>query len=678
MEKSTKKGTSTKSTKKTPEIPIEIEGTLLTEVVGLDIATAQLNRLYEREIYTAEQLLGMAPLRYLDCTTLHTYESMLPGETVAMVVQVVGRKLCSGMTMFWVLDSTGRKFTVKTFDSSIKNRVKDKMKYFICGKVGGFNGIKDISEIIIISESLRCSEDLEKYQKITPVYSKIDGISKEYLQSKIDYLVDKFVPEEYLTADGQKYFKVIDRRSLYHKIHRPKSMLETKEAQRRLLFDDLYSFAKEMKDVNSEGKCNSSYAFNQVEHAKILLKNQPFELTSDQKKVCNEIVLKTRKGLKVNGLVQGDVGSGKTIVAASLMFSASSNNYQSVLMAPTGVLAYQHYEEISKEAEKLGLKAVYLSSGMKAKERREVLECIKSGEVSFIVGTHAVLSDDVEFANLALVIIDEEHRFGVAQRKKLLNNPEIHCVSMTATPIPRTLATAIYGESIDIYEIKSKPSGRKPIKTEFLESKAEAYKLIEEQLKLGHQAYIICPLVDESTAEAVKDLTPLKKEYENAVKYFKNYKVGYSNGQMSRQTMDQEINKFKNKEYDIIIATTIIEVGVNVPNSTVILINDAERFGMATLHQLRGRVGRNSLQSYCYLLSKDKNNAKLHALTKTNDGFEVSKFDMELRGTGEFAGLKQSGDNKRFRLYLSSPKTYNKIYESLDNSLYFIEIKKAA
>lgn len=353
-----------------------------------------------------------------------------------------------------------------------------------------------------------------------------------------------------------------------------------------------------------------------------------------------------KKSKPMNRLVQGDVGSGKTIVAITALFNCAMNGYQGALMAPTELLAQQHFISIESLISKWGIKTALLCGSTPKKQKDEILEAVKNGDIDIVVGTHALIQENVEFKNLALVITDEQHRFGVRQRGELINkghNP--HVLVMTATPIPRTLALFMYGD-MDISIINELPAGRQKVDTYFVRPsmRNKVYEFVKKEIKNGRQAYIVCPLVEESEKlEAESAVETFKKLKEV---YFKDFKVGMVHGKMNPYEKDLVMKKFKDKEIDILVSTTVIEVGINVPNATVMIIENAERFGLAQLHQLRGRVGRGNHKSYCILISEAKTKDakdRMDVMTKTNDGFIIAEKDMELRGTGEFFGTRQHG-----------------------------------
>ena len=370
----------------------------------------------------------------------------------------------------------------------------------------------------------------------------------------------------------------------------------------------------------------------------------PFELTSAQKRAMNEILNDLHSTKPMQRLLQGDVGSGKTVVAAIMLLAAVENGYQAAIMAPTEILAQQHYNNLVNWFTPLGLKVELLIGSIGKKQRRESEINLRNGQAQIAVGTHALIQESVDFVNLGAVVIDEQHRFGVKQRlalRRKSQNPQI--LTMTATPIPRTLAITMNGD-LDLTIIDELPKGRKPIITTMTNSRRQIADLIRHEVAEGRQAYIVYPLIDESETLSAKAATIEREKWQNEV--FPEYKVGLLHGKLKNDEKDEVMEKFKNREYDILVSTTVVEVGVDVPNATVIVIENAERFGLSQLHQLRGRVGRSDLQSYCVLSSAAKSQetrARLEIMTQTNDGFVIAEKDLQIRGPGEFLGTRQSG-----------------------------------
>ena len=412
----------------------------------------------------------------------------------------------------------------------------------------------------------------------------------------------------------------------------------------RFKYEELFLFTLKMNELinrNSINNIGNSRSINKDKINSFIL-SLPFELTEDQNKVLNEIFNDLESQRRMNRLVQGDVGSGKTIVAFISMYALALDKYQSALMAPTEILAHQHYLNMKKLFNNFDINIREILGSTPKKEKEEIKEELKKGNIDIIIGTHALLNDEVEFNNLGLIITDEQHRFGVNQRSSLRNKGKmVDVLYLSATPIPRTYALMIYGD-MDISIIKSMPSGRKPVKTISISKSNDDIKtmlnMMKKELDNDHQVYIVSPLIESEDDE--EDIKTIKKNFSSA---FKNNKIGILHGKMTSKEKDDIMKKFKEKDIDILISTTVIEVGVDVPNATMIIIYDAYKFGLATLHQLRGRVGRNSLDSYCILVS-DRDTERLKIMEETTDGFKLAEEDFKLRGSGDLFGTKQSGD----------------------------------
>jgi len=479
---------------------------------------------------------------------------------------------------------------------------------------------------------------------IEPIYHLVDGLKNNMIIKLMDDVLnyDDFndiVPEEY----SSKY-KFISKSNALKYIHKPSNIKEIKDATVRLKYEELFEFMFKinyLKKMNSKAKGIKREV--QINSIADFCNNLEFILTHDQMTAVNDIYKDLTDEFRMNRLVLGDVGSGKTIVATYAIYLNYLSGYQSALMAPTEILAEQHYKSLKKTLDKFNIKVSLLTGSMKKKEKEEVIEDLKRGNINLIIGTHALISDGVEFKNLGLVVTDEQHRFGVGQRNTLRDKgitPDV--LYLSATPIPRTYALTIYGD-LDISIIKTKPNGRKEIITK-LETedniKNVLYKMLEE-LKNNHQIYVVSPLIENSEESDLKSVLDLKEKLEMA---FQNkVSIGVLHGKLKQKEKDEIMNSFKNGDIKILISTTVIEVGIDVPNSTLMVIYNAERFGLATLHQLRGRVGRNDLQSYCYLVS-NKEIERLKVLEESNDGFYISEKDFQMRGSGDLFGVRQSGD----------------------------------
>lgn len=487
--------------------------------------------------------------------------------------------------------------------------------------------------------------------EILPIYSTSKDLPqnsfrrliKEAVKSKKQLFLEN-IPESIL-----KKYKILSREEALTDIHFPKNSKSIEEAKRRFAIEELLvlemGILQKRFEIDNENK--SKYTLEDKKTlVKQYLESLSFSLTKAQKRVITEIYKDLSNGRIVNRLVQGDVGSGKTIVSMILLLYMVENSYQGVLMAPTEILAVQHFLSVKEKFEKLGVRVELLTGSFKGKTKEKLLNDIKEGNVDIVIGTHALIEENVYFKKLGLIIIDEQHRFGVVQRKILRDKGVLaNLVVMSATPIPRSLALSIYGD-LDVSVIDELPPGRKPIKTKWISNDEDSdimYDFIGKKLSQGRQAYFIAPLIEESEKLAAKSTEEL---YEEINKKLPMYKIGVLHGRMKNSEKDEVMKRFKNRELDILVSTTVIEVGVDVPNATIMVINNSERFGLSALHQLRGRVGRGDYQSYCFLVSKTENatsKARLQIMEETQDGFKIAEEDLKLRKSGEIFGTKQSG-----------------------------------
>ena len=487
--------------------------------------------------------------------------------------------------------------------------------------------------------------------EILPIYST----SKELPQNSFRRLVKEAVKSkkqlflENIPDSILKKYKILGREEALTEIHFPKNSKSIEEAKRRFAIEELLVLEMGIlqKRFELDNENHSKYTLEDKKTlVKKYLESLSFSLTKAQKRVITEIYKDLSNGRIVNRLIQGDVGSGKTIVSMILLLYMVENSYQGVLMAPTEILAVQHYLSVKEKFEKLGVRVELLTGSFKGKTKEKLLNDIKEGNVDIVIGTHALIEENVYFKKLGLIIIDEQHRFGVVQRKLLRDKGVLaNLVVMSATPIPRSLALSIYGD-LDVSVIDELPPGRKPIKTKWISNDEDSdimYDFIGKKLSQGRQAYFIAPLIEESEKLSAKSTEEL---YEEVNKKLPMYRIGVLHGRMKNSEKDEVMKRFKNKELDILVSTTVIEVGVDVPNATIMVINNSERFGLSALHQLRGRVGRGEYQSYCFLVSKTENvtsKARLQIMEETQDGFKIAEEDLKLRKSGEIFGTKQSG-----------------------------------
>ncbi|MFL5765394.1 MAG: ATP-dependent DNA helicase RecG [Bacteroidia bacterium] len=618
----------------------------------------------ELHIFKYQDLLTYYPFRYVDRTKFYKINEInadLP------YVQLRGKITNTGMTgakraqrfVATFTDGTGVMELVWFQGAKwIAERLKPHPtnEYVVFGKPSAFNGRFNIAHPEI---ELATEENTTLAPALQAVYNSTDKLRNRSLDTKgIARIMKMLVAQvknnipETLSKEVLDRFQLMPKDEALRHIHFPKDPEKLKKAEFRLKFEELFFIQlKLLRQKGHREKTTRGFVFPKVGNYfnEFYNKHLPFELTGAQKRVIKEIRLDMGSGRQMNRLLQGDVGSGKTLVALMNMLIAIDNGFQASIMAPTEILANQHFETISALVEPLGLKVGLLTGSKKTKERRVLHEQLLSGEMQILIGTHALFEDTVRFKNLGLVVIDEQHRFGVAQRAKMWtkNTQPPHVLIMSATPIPRTLAMTLYGD-LDVSVIDEMPPGRKPISTthRFDNHRDRVFGFMREQIALGRQVYVVYPLIKESEKMDYKDLMD---GYESIVRAFPQpkYQVSIVHGQLKADAKEYEMQRFVSKQTQIMVATTVIEVGVNVPNASVMVIESAERFGLSQLHQLRGRVGRGADQSYCILMTGHKLGAdsrlRMETMCRTNDGFEIADVDLKLRGPGDMAGTMQSG-----------------------------------
>lgn len=534
------------------------------------------------------------------------------------------------------------KVTAKWFNQPyVKNNFQKGSQYNLMGK---FKRVGNMLEIV--GPVVACGEAISN--EIVPKYPLKGDISNKLFEKLINTILAQMNIKENLPQDILDKYKLVSLDSAIRSIHFPENKNMLEKAKTRLKFQELFTYSLKLLLLKYQLKKNSNgIKFEWVDELKLFKESLPFPLTNAQTKVVRDILRDQKSQCPMNRLIQGDVGSGKTIVALIAIFNVIKNNYQSVLMAPTEILATQHYEEAKKVYSQFNIEIELLTGGTSIKEKKRIKERIRGNEPILVIGTHALFQEDVEFGRLGLIITDEQHRFGVEQRSRLMNKGnKADCIVMTATPIPRTLALYLYSD-LDVSVIDELPPGRKKIDTRYYEdSKRDiAYELAYDEIKKGRQVYIVCPLIEEDEKEQLNSVETLYEKLTSTI--FKNLRVEILHGKMKGNEKDDIIKRFKNHESDVLISTTVIEVGVNVPNASVMIVENAERFGLAQLHQLRGRVGRGQYESYCVLIAKAKSNItkkRMMIMTESSDGFLISEQDLKLRGAGEMFGRKQSGD----------------------------------
>ena len=616
----------------------------------------------ELEIKTVRDMLQYYPYRYIDRTKfykireIHSQLPYIQLKVTFVSVRVSGEKLSERLNAV-VTDGTG--FLELVWFKGVKwvrENVKPDKEYVVFGKPNEFNG-----KINLVHPEL---EEFAKYESqknstFSGMYNTSDKMKKFNLHSKaiqniqrtiLDNLKNDSIPET-LTSDILQKLNIPNLKTTLFDIHFPETIEKMQKAQFRLKFEELfYSQLYVIRQKLMVKRNVSGHYFQKVgNYFNSFYNNRPFELTNAQKRVIKEIRADIGSGKQMNRLLQGDVGSGKTMVAFMCMLIGLDNDFQASIMAPTEILASQHYETISKYAENLGINVKLLTGSTKKKERESIALQLISGELHILIGTHAIIENHVKFKNLGFCVIDEQHRFGVAQRAKMWekNHTPPHVLVMTATPIPRTLAMTIYGD-LDVSVIDELPPGRKPIKTTHIYNTkhGQLFDFMKAEIAKGRQVYIVYPLIKESET---LDFKNLQEGYETISKVFPNpqYSISVVHGQLKNNEKEAAMAEFVSGRAQIMVATTVIEVGVNVPNASIMVIESAERFGLSQLHQLRGRVGRGAEQSHCILVTDFKlgedTRIRLNAIVNSNDGFEIAETDLKLRGPGDIEGTVQSG-----------------------------------
>ncbi|MPQ42440.1 ATP-dependent DNA helicase RecG [Clostridium tarantellae] len=523
----------------------------------------------------------------------------------------------------------------------IKKNLKLNKEYDLVGKFKKIGNMLEVINPLIDCKGAKNSE-------IIPIYSLKNDLNNKILVKLVNSILNGITITENLPNDIIEKYKLNSLDESLRNIHFPKNKISLEKAINRLKFQELFTYSLKLLMMKFHLK-NSSNGINFKMSEKLieLKESLPYTLTTAQSRTVREILIDQKKTISMNRLVQGDVGSGKTMVALIAMFNVYMNGYQTALMVPTEILANQHYFEAKKIFSNFNVDIELLTGSTKNSEKKRIKEKIETGEPILVIGTHTLIQDDVNFVNLGLVVTDEQHRFGVEQRSKFINKNKLADVLvMTATPIPRTLSLYMYSD-LDISIIDELPPGRKPIKTLLVEqnNRMKAYKFAYSEVKKGRQVYIVSPLIEENEKLNLKAVEVLYKELKEDI--FKDIKVEILHGKMNAVEKDNIINSFKNNEVKVIISTTVIEVGVNVPNASVMIIENAERFGLAQLHQLRGRVGRGKYESTCILIAHVKNEVtkkRMNIMTKSNNGFYIAEQDLKLRGAGEMFGMKQHGE----------------------------------
>lgn len=627
-----------------------IEQTKIRELKGIGEKT---EKLFEKlNIYTAGDLLRYYPRGY------DVYEEAVPiseleeGRVMTVTGMLFGRVQVSGtrrmqVTTAHVKDITGTLSVVWFNMPFLKNSLAKGGLITLRGRISARkNSITmEHPEIFYPSEKYE-----EKLHTLQPVYGLTSGISNNLVSKTVRQVIDGLdLSRDRMPQELRLRYGLAEYNYAIRGIHFPEDKEVFFHARERLVFEEFLEFILSLRKLkNTNERIANEYVIPRHEGVEAFIRKLPYELTGAQKKVWNEIAENMESNTAMSRLVQGDVGSGKTIVAVLALMNAALNGYQGAMMAPTEVLARQHYDSITKlfEEYEIPIKVALLTGSMTAKEKRRVYDRIECGLVKIIIGTHALIQDAVFYDNLALVVTDEQHRFGVKQREKFAEKGGVpHVLVMSATPIPRTLAIILYGD-LDISVIDELPANRLPIKNCVVDTsyRPTAYEFMRKQVAEGRQCYIICPMVEESETLETENVIDYARRLQE--KFGESITVDYLHGRMKQAEKDEIMERFGRGESQILVATTVIEVGIDVPNATVMMIENSERFGLAQLHQLRGRVGRGAYQSYCIFMSSSKSKEtkeRLDILNKTNDGFKIASEDLRLRGPGDLFGIRQSG-----------------------------------
>lgn len=624
------------------------------------------NLLNKLGIFTAKDLMFYFPKRHIDYSSRTLIRNLKEGQDCTVIGEIKSISAYNtakglGIVSLSVTDGTGLVKLNFFYAKASKYLMERYKSQFIRGsniiisgkaKIDKFSGIFTIDrpEYQVLSGDFEEKSSLN-IGRIVPVYQLVEGLNIKFLRRAIFNALEKYlgaIPEVIPDAIKERN-SLLDRRTALKQIHFPENEELLERARFTIVFEEFFLLQLKLATIREENAKNIKTIPLKIKKnglVKKFLDSLPFELTGAQDKALKEILKDIASDMPMQRLLQGDVGSGKTVVACAMLLSAVENGYQGVLMAPTEILAQQHFNNFVKWLAPLGLSAGLFIGSNRTKLRKQLETDLKNGQINIAIGTHALIQENVQFNNLGAIVIDEQHRFGVKQRSKLLSkgkNPQM--LTMTATPIPRTLALTTHGD-LDFSIIDEMPKNRKPVKTALIKpgQRKQLYKLIKDEVKNGHQAYVVYPLIDESETLSAKAATIEAQRLSEEV--FPDLKIGLLHGKLTPAEKDEVMDDFKRGKYNILVSTTVVEVGVDVPNATVMAIENAERFGLSQLHQLRGRVGRSELQSYCVLVPQKANQVSLERLKvmeETNNGFIISEKDLQLRGPGQFLGTRQSG-----------------------------------
>ena len=620
----------------------------ITSIKGIGAAAKE--KFQKLSIFTVGDLLEHYPVNYDIFEQLRPIATVEEGETVAIEGVLLRhpetRKVRNlSMVSCRITDGSSNIYVTWFNMPFMAKQLKMGTHYILRGKVIRKNGFLSMDQPTMYSRQ----DFTNKLGTMQPIYSLTAGVSNNQLTKAIGTALKEVeAPKEHIPLEIRKRYGLIDYKKALRMIHAPKNMDEMLEARRRIVFDEFFTFSLAIQYMkNNRAITKNENVMQPVKECDEILERLPYKLTNAQMKVWEEIKKDVASDHMMQRLVQGDVGSGKTIVATLALCMAAKNGYQSCLMVPTEVLAKQHYEGIVELLEPFGIKTDLLVGSMTVKQKREAYARIAAHETDIVIGTHALIQDKVEYDRLGLVVTDEQHRFGVKQRETLAEKGEKpHILVMSATPIPRTLAIILYGD-LDLSVIDELPANRLPIKNCVVNTnyRQTAYRFIEKEVLDGRQAYVICPMVEESETIEAENVVEYTAKLREALS--PSIQVEYLHGKMKASEKNEIMERFSSGEIQVLVSTTVIEVGVNVPNSTVMMVENAERFGLAQLHQLRGRVGRGKHQSYCIFVSGSRSKEtmkRLEILNHSNDGFYIAEEDLKLRGPGDMFGIRQSGE----------------------------------
>ncbi len=650
-----------KKEKEEKNLPTTLEDLDISNIKGVG---DQISKLFFRMgIFKVKDLIEYYPKKYIDYKAQKRIKDLVLGENVTLfgtIFKVSHYTTKSNLTILtvYIKDSTGF-LAINIFLKSTNRKLIEHYKKAypinssctVIGKVkfDDYNSrtTLDKAQIQVLGKS---SEIIKDENRIVPIYALCEGLNPKTLISAINNAIKQFEDRiiDPIPCSIKQKLDLIDKKEAIKKIHNPKTLDEKEQARCRLVFEEFFLLELNLAIKRKEIEKDKSIKLKIKKDGLVekFIKNLPFELTQGQKNALDEIFKDLNSTTPMQRLLQGDVGSGKTVVACIVLLCAVENGYQGAIMAPTEILAQQHYKNFCNWLTPLGLSVGLFVGKNKTATKKELERNLKNGQIHIAIGTHALIQDGVEFDSLGVVVVDEQHRFGVKQRNALLNKGKMpQMLNMTATPIPRTLALTLHGD-LDITTIDELPKGRKPIITTLnsASGRNKIYELIKKEIFFHHQAYIVYPLIEESETISAQAATLEAKKLQEGV--FCNYRIGLLHGRMSASEKDEVMRDFNLRKYDILVSTTVVEVGVDNPNATVIVIENAERFGLSQLHQLRGRVGRSDNQSYCALITEKYNpeiKKRLNILTQSNNGFVISEHDLKLRGPGEFLGTRQSG-----------------------------------